>query len=281
MDDVDDPRRTRRLVLLDFPALPGVRGVRALGMAHEFERHVHESWCVGRMDAGGRLLELDGHTRIAPTGSVFVIPPGRPHACRPAPGPEPAYRVACLSPAALADVLAQIGPGPATLPAGVHHNPAAADALHALFQAHQGDPLDQQECLLRLAAALAAPPADPQDPEPAPPPGADPAVARATTYLHDHLTDPVSLADLARHTGLGPWTLHRRFRRQTGITPHEYLVTLRVKHAAERLRHGAPPAEAAADAGFCDQSHLNRHFKRLTGLPPATFARQQGEDESG
>lgn len=93
-------------------------------------------------------------------------------------------------------------------------------------------------------------------------------------YIHDHLADGVSLSDLAREAGLSPFHFARQFRRTTGLPPHEYVTRCRVERARELLvRPGIGIADVAVQVGFCDQSHLARHYKRIFGLTPANFAR--------
>ncbi|NUR87733.1 MAG: helix-turn-helix domain-containing protein, partial [Nonomuraea sp.] len=55
--------------------------------------------------------------------------------------------------------------------------------------------------------------------------------------------------------------------------PHAYQTTLRVRQARRLLDAGVRPAEVAAEVGFTDQAHLNRHFKRILGVPPAAYQR--------
>jgi AraC-like DNA-binding protein len=66
--------------------------------------------------------------------------------------------------------------------------------------------------------------------------------------------------------------LPRAFSTATGMPPHSYLINLRVERAKVALRVGSTPAKAALQVGFADQSHLTRHFKRLTGIAPGRFA---------
>jgi len=62
----------------------------------------------------------------------------------------------------------------------------------------------------------------------------------------------------------------RSFRREMQITPHAYLIRLRIIHAIRLLQRGEAIAQVAAATGFRDQSHLTRHFKRWTGTTPAS-----------
>jgi AraC family transcriptional regulator len=81
-----------------------------------------------------------------------------------------------------------------------------------------------------------------------------------------------SLSELAGEVGVHPVHLARAFRRWYRCTCGELVRGLRVQHAAERLAESDAPLSAVAlEAGFCDQSHLTRCFKRATGLTPAAY----------
>jgi transcriptional regulator GlxA family with amidase domain len=58
------------------------------------------------------------------------------------------------------------------------------------------------------------------------------------------------------------------------VSPHQYLIQVRVNNARWLLSAGSGErslAEVASAVGFADQSHLTRHFKRVTGLTPRQF----------
>ena len=99
------------------------------------------------------------------------------------------------------------------------------------------------------------------------------AVQRAKELLDSESGAECSLPQLAQACGVDMYALHRAFTRAVGLPPHAYQTHLRLRRAKALLRAGASPGEAALEAGFCDQSHLNRHFARLVGLTPAQYAR--------
>ena len=63
----------------------------------------------------------------------------------------------------------------------------------------------------------------------------------------------------------------RRFKKVAGLTPHQFLVQNRLRTAKKLLADKLPPAAAALEAGFYDQSHLNRWFRRNIGLTPREY----------
>jgi AraC-like DNA-binding protein len=99
------------------------------------------------------------------------------------------------------------------------------------------------------------------------------SVRRARDYLDEHPDENVSLVSLARLAGLSPFYLCRVFRRDVGLTPHAYQTQVRVRRTKELLREELPVAQAAAEAGFYDQAHLTRHFKRIVGVTPGQYVK--------
>ncbi|HSI03560.1 MAG: helix-turn-helix domain-containing protein [Myxococcota bacterium] len=81
----------------------------------------------------------------------------------------------------------------------------------------------------------------------------------------------VRLDALAKRHAVSGRQLERAFERQLGITPKQFADLTRFRHAQvllESARGTASLAQLALDAGYYDQSHMTRHFKRFTGKPP-------------
>jgi AraC family transcriptional regulator len=91
-------------------------------------------------------------------------------------------------------------------------------------------------------------------------------------YIHEHLHEPIPLDDLAAEVALSRFHFARRFRRSTGLSPHEFVLRHRVARAATMLsRTDVPLVDVAARCGFADQSHLTRVFKKQVGATPARY----------
>jgi AraC family transcriptional regulator len=94
------------------------------------------------------------------------------------------------------------------------------------------------------------------------------AVERVREYVMDHLDEAIDVETLAGIAHLSPFHFSRMFARSVGVTPHRYVVRLRLRRAVELLREGRLGlAEIAARTGFADQSHLSRWMRRVHGVP--------------
>ncbi len=80
-----------------------------------------------------------------------------------------------------------------------------------------------------------------------------------------------TLNDLAAEAGLSLFHFIRAFHRRPGLTPHEYVVNVRIKHARQLLASGLPVARVAFQTGFADQSHLTRRFRASVGVTPGRY----------
>jgi AraC-like DNA-binding protein len=111
--------------------------------------------------------------------------------------------------------------------------------------------------------------------------GLSPALKhRICEYLESHLAERISLGALASMAGLSAHHFARAFRQSVGMPPHGYLLQRRLEHVEHLLRDTQLPlSQIALAVGFSDQSHLARHFRRLTGIPPS-LARWQERQAS-
>ena len=101
-----------------------------------------------------------------------------------------------------------------------------------------------------------------------------PSLRRAQEYLHAHFNARVTMTDVSRAAGVHPVYLGQMFHREMGETVGRYVTRLRVRAAADQLSSSDIPLSAIAfELGFCDQSHLQRAFKKTSGFTLAEFRR--------
>lgn len=105
----------------------------------------------------------------------------------------------------------------------------------------------------------------------------DAAIARCQTWIADHYQEPAPVAAMARLSGLPERSFKRRFRLATGMSPLEYVHTLRIEEAKQMLETGEQPVEAiAAEVGYEDAGFFSRLFRRKVNLTPSQYRRRFG-----
>lgn len=88
-------------------------------------------------------------------------------------------------------------------------------------------------------------------------------------FIEDNLCRDISLLEIARAAGLSVSHFKASFRKSIGVPPHQYLIRRRVERAAHQLRREKTPiGQIALENGFCHQSHLAMHTRRVLGVTP-------------
>jgi len=103
----------------------------------------------------------------------------------------------------------------------------------------------------------------------------DVRISTIIDYMRTHLGDEISLNTLAEIAGCTSYHVIRLFKETMGMSPHAYLIQLRLERARELLDEGKTITDAALDSGFSDQSHLTRRFKKRFGITPGTYGAQK------
>jgi AraC family transcriptional regulator len=101
-----------------------------------------------------------------------------------------------------------------------------------------------------------------------------PWLAGVKEFLRENFSEPPSLNELAKAVEIHPTHLARVFRQFERCTVGDYIREVRINYARERmLGSNEPLVEIALAAGFADQTHFTRSFKRVTGMTPSEFRR--------
>ncbi|MEU5178680.1 helix-turn-helix transcriptional regulator [Streptomyces longwoodensis] len=252
---------------------PRVRGVTEVFHAHfteyAYPMHVHDAWTLLIVDDGAVRYDLERHEHGTPHDTVTLLPPHVPHNGAPATPQGFRKRVVYLDASVLGeDLIGAAVDGPDLRDALLRRR---VGQLHTAL-ARPGDELEAESRLTFVAEHLRA-----RLDERLRPTGRDardPALARRLRELLDaRVTDGVTLEEAARLLHAHPAHLVRAFSGAYGIAPHQYLTSRRVGRARRLLLDGLPPGEVATTAGFFDQAHLTRHFRKLVGVPPGRYRR--------
>lgn len=247
------------------PPVPALREAYHANFDHAYPVHTHDDWTVLLVDRGVVAYALDGVEHHAGPAALSLLPPGVPHDGRPATaGENYRKRVLYFEADWLPGWAGGAAAGDPTLrDAGtlrvVHAMHAALAAPGDLMAAEQ-DAIILRERILRHLDRPAHAARD------------TPLARRLRELLDSRYTEPLTITAIAAELAVHPSHLVRVFTQSYGIPPHQYLVSRRVDHARRLLVDGHRPADVAARAGFHDQSHLTRHFRRILGTTPSSFA---------
>jgi AraC family transcriptional regulator len=96
----------------------------------------------------------------------------------------------------------------------------------------------------------------------------------ATTYIEEHLAEPISLATLAGLVRLSPYYFCRSFKQSLGMPPHRYHMSRRIERAKMLLAEGKHSVtEIGLTLGYRDASAFTSAFRRITGVTPSEYRR--------
>lgn len=100
----------------------------------------------------------------------------------------------------------------------------------------------------------------------------DRQIVQAARFISSHYMDPITAADIAAAADFSPNYLSRKFREAAGIGVHEYLVFIRLQHAAlELIATDDSVTEIAFRCGFSDSNYFKDAFKKKYGLTPSAY----------
>jgi AraC-like DNA-binding protein len=243
---------------------------------HVYHRHSHDGYSFGVTENGAQSFRCRGAGHTSVTGMVMAFNPDDPHDGHPADELGFTYGIIHIGTDLVAGVLADITGRPARLPLftePVRADPLLARNLSALHQALLGGApaLRRDELLAAAVGSMARRAAVRPGPASDARPAGTPAARRARDLIDAAPGVDVTAAELAATAGCSRFALHRAFTAAYGMTPGDYQRQARLRSARLLIAQGWSISDAAAHAGFADQSHLTRWFGRYYGITPGGY----------
>jgi AraC-like DNA-binding protein len=255
--------------------LPFVEGRCSLSSTRTFKAHMHKGFSVGAVKSGQVRFQVGNSFKILVPGTLALINPQTLHSCNTAGNEERSYFMLHLDVLWCLQLQKSLWNNDAFLPATCSRLDDRTlytefiDVMENLM-----DPgvhlLEKGQLLLDLLAAVFKKNLQKQK-TPGDLPAPTGEVERLKELLSSELQEELTLDALARRVGANPYTMLRRFKASTGITPHAFRTNCRIEQARKYLQQGMEIAEVALACGFFDQSHLHRHFKAMTTLTPKEY----------
>lgn len=244
------------------------------GRKVRYGKHAHDTFSIGVV-TNGRCIYLNGKTRQPiGAGTVVLMNPGDAHACNPESGGPWSYRMLYFDVSWLTDIQQALGSSrnhqfQPFLPTATT-DPRLYAELYRFFDVltdPQADSLkkhcEAEAFMTTVQQALS--------PTPAFPSYRHQGVARAAEFIRDNYMRSIKLEEICSAADLSPSYLIRAFNETYGMTPHAYVMNCRIEFSRSQLRRGRSIAEVALAAGFSDQAHLQRSFKRLVAATPGQY----------
>lgn len=236
-------------------SLPGVKAIYATGIFHDFTRHAHESYVLGAVLKGVRVIRLADDELVVNMGDVFQLLPFQEHSCGILEQQMHDYIAISVS----IDELALIGAD-------------YKDAFSALFlelfdvsgctENNQELENNIQDKVRSLDFA----------PETLGKSMRESGLLRAgVDFINEYYYLKLSLEDVADYVGMSKYNFQRKFTEYFGMSPAEMLAKKRVCAGLSLLGSGEKASMAALKCGFADQSHFCRVVKKLTGVTAANY----------
>ncbi len=96
-------------------------------------------------------------------------------------------------------------------------------------------------------------------------------------FMESHFSEKISLRALAEQACISEFHFIRVFRNYYGRTPHQYLISIRIREAEKMLAAGVPVKDTCSSCGFENIGWFTEVFRKSMGMPPATFRRKKIE----
>ncbi|MFT4063349.1 AraC family transcriptional regulator [Paraburkholderia sp.] len=239
-----------------------------------YAKHSHETFSIGAV-TGGRSVYLNRHAREwIGAGAVVLMNPDDVHACNPVAGERWSYRMLHVDVAWLTKLQHELGFSEnhafrafsqiMTLDAALFDG---VNRLCAILADADASTLRKESAALTFFSDVQ----QKLNPARLPERDASGQLARAAEFIAENCTRALKLEDVCKAAGLSASHLIRAFKQRYGMTPHAYLINRRIQYSRAQLRRGRLIADVALDAGFADQAHLQRTFKRLVAATPGQY----------
>lgn len=237
--------------------------------------HSHTQWSLGAITEGSSTFIYRDEQFQVSAGTLVMMNPHWVHACNPIDNQPWAYLMLYIDTHWLTDLRYEAGllgaPCWQDIPTAIIADPewyAGYCRMAACLMDPERVLQDKQTVLVEYLTALMCELAE--QPAESLPKTSDNLQALAD-YLRDHAAEELSLEALCERTGYSSGHLIRAFKQYSGFTPHGYLINCRIQLGQLELKRGKPIAEAALNAGFADQPHFQRTFKRLVAATPNQY----------
>lgn len=249
-----------------------IEAYRFEGIVQPFPNHFHEYYVIGFIEDGQRVLSCRNQECTIAKGDIILFNPGDSHTCVQSDDGTLDYRGINITKEVMLDLTEEVT-GKRELPGfsqNVIDDKEVACYLCPLHEQMMNGSCEfgKEENLLFLISLLIQRYSQPFK---SCVPECREEVEKACDFMEQHFANRIYLDQICRHAGRSKSTLLRAFTKFKGVTPYNYLESIRIGKAKKFLEQGMPLIEVAMRTGFSDQSHFTNSFNRFIGLAPGLY----------
>ena len=243
------------------------------GIMQKFPNHFHDYYVIGFIENGKRYLSCKNKQYIIETGDLIVFNPGDIHTCEQIDDRTLDYRCINIKKDVMKKITFEIT-GKEYLPNFMefvlfrNELTSSLKELHLMIMEEERN-LKKEELFLFIIEQLIREYSNPVSEMTIQEASAE--IKTVCDYLENNYMENITLNQLSNLTGLSKYYLLHSFTKQKGISPYNYLQTIRIGKAKKMLEQGVAPIDVAFKTGFTDQSHFTNFFKKLIGLTPKQY----------
>lgn len=256
--------------------LPEVTALQAAMDGFTYDKHAHEEYAFGVTLSGRQDFFSSGAFHRSTPGNVIQLNPDEVHDGHSGVEEPLSYVMLYIHPRQIEPLLAEAAGissmGDLRMRETLMQDPVLRNhilELVRLIAGGVGSRIEQEHLLYQMASRVVQRVGRYQPDERVR--RADRLLVQAKAFIHENVDADLSLDDLSEAANLSKYHFVRLFRRQYGITPHQYLINCRINAARSALETGVSLADVVYRYGFSDLSHFNRRFKRIYGMTPKQY----------
>lgn len=244
-----------------------------------YGKHWHETFSIGLISRGRCKYINRRKTTEASLGTVVLMNPGDVPACNPVHGEPWSYKMLYIDVPALCGTRGtpDVDRGHCFAPLSTISttHPELFNGLNRLFATLIDPEIEPLEKHMASVSFVELVRHCLDTKRPTRPAGVSrPGLMRVADFIRENCTRSLGLEDICAEASLSGSYLIRAFKEVYGLTPHAYQLNCRIEFCRSQLRAGRSLADVAVAAGFSDQAHFQRTFKRFVAATPGQYKNQ-------
>lgn len=229
---------------------------------HEFKKHFHTTYSIGLIVNGVHRLEFENEDTVSSCGDIKIVNPYDMHLA----DGDTFWEYFNFMPTQnlIKDVAQDMYEKSIDFDIKFSHNISDKKASYLLLKLFNSTKTDQEENMILFISYLLKQHSSKKIKSAK----IDKNINRSIEFLHANFLQDIDLNAIAKQSNLSKYHLIKIFKKRIGITPHQYILALKIEHAKTLINSKIPLSQIAHECGFSDQSHFIRTYKKIHGFTP-------------